>query len=93
MTAHRQSVATSGIGSETPYADLSPDIATVFMVPPREIADVSSSFVKGLVGPKGWQQIVKQYLPSPVYKAFLDHYTNGRHRAESGGLKEMSERS
>jgi len=74
-------------------ADLSPDIATVFMVPPREIAEVSSSFVKGLVGPKGWQQIVKQYLPSPVYKAFLDHYTNGRHRAESGGLKEMSERS
>jgi pantetheine-phosphate adenylyltransferase len=41
------------------------------MVPPRELVEVSSSFVKGLVGPAGWQTVVKKYLPSPVYARFL----------------------
>lgn len=71
--------------------DLNPDVATVFLIPPREIAEVSSSFVKGLVGPRGWQKIVKQYLPPPVYETFLRHYSSGK--GEAGGLKEMSERS
>jgi len=29
-------------------------ICSVFLMPPRGIAEVSSSMVKGLVGPKGW---------------------------------------
>lgn len=72
-------------------ADLNPEVASVFLIPPREIAEVSSSFVKGLVGPRGWQKIVKQYLPPPVYETFLRHYASGK--GEAGGLKEMSERS
>jgi hypothetical protein len=27
--------------------------------------------VKGLVGPKGWQQVVRKYVPNPVYRRFL----------------------
>ena len=34
--------------------DLKPDIQTVFLMPPREIAEVSSSMIKGLIGPVGW---------------------------------------
>jgi len=49
--------------------DLKPEITSVFLMPPREIAEVSSSFVKGLIGPDGWQEIVKQYVPEPVYRA------------------------
>ncbi len=47
-------------------ADLCPDVTTVFLMPPRAIAEVSSSMVKGLVGPAGWQELVAQYVSAPV---------------------------
>jgi len=52
-------------------ADLEPEILTVFLMPPREIAEVSSSFVRGLIGPEGWQQVVERFVPKPVYEFFL----------------------
>lgn len=51
--------------------DLTPDVTSVFLMPPREMCEVSSSFVKGLVGPKGWQEVIKPYVPAPVYEALL----------------------
>jgi pantetheine-phosphate adenylyltransferase len=54
--------------------DLQPQVTTVFLMPPREIAEVSSSLVKGLIGPKGWESIVKQYVPDPVFKALVAKY-------------------
>ncbi len=65
-----------GIRSESDYefervmrninGDLNPQITTVFLMPPRGIAEVSSSMVKGLIGPEGWEDIVRQYVPKPV---------------------------
>ena len=37
----------------------------------RLIAEVSSSMVRGLIGPVGWQKIVRKYVPGPVYKQLL----------------------
>ena len=51
--------------------DLDADICTVFLMPPRGIAEVSSSMVRGLIGPDGWQRIVRKYVPEPVYKRLL----------------------
>ncbi len=51
-------------------ADISSEITTVFLMPPREIAEVSSSFVKGLVGPEGWERLVEGYLPPEVCEVF-----------------------
>ena len=51
--------------------DLDSRICSVFLMPPRDIAEVSSSMVKGLVGPKGWQKVVRKYVPDPVYRRFL----------------------
>ena len=35
---------------------MNPRVVTVFLIPPRQISEVSSSFVKGLVGPRGeWE--------------------------------------
>jgi len=48
--------------------DLDAEITTVFLMPPRDIAEVSSSMVKGLIGPDGWESIVEQYVPAPVFK-------------------------
>ena len=51
--------------------DIEKSICTVFLMPPRDIAEVSSSMVKGLVGPEGWQAIVRKYVPPPVYRRLL----------------------
>ena len=48
--------------------DLSDAITTVFLMPPRDIAEVSSSMVKGLMGPEGWAAIVKGYVPKAVFE-------------------------
>lgn len=52
-------------------AELDNDVRTVFLVPPRELVEVSSSFVKGLVGPAGWQAVLPKYVPEAVCKRFL----------------------
>lgn len=49
-------------------ADLSPDVSTVFLMPPRELCEVSSSFVKGMVGPAGWEDVVRQMVPGAVFE-------------------------
>ena len=52
-------------------SDMSPGICTVFLMPPREYAEVSSSFVKGLVGPEGWEEVVRKYVPDAAYRQLL----------------------
>ncbi|MDK2125984.1 pantetheine-phosphate adenylyltransferase [Parachitinimonas caeni] len=53
-------------------SDLVSGIVTVFLMPPREIAEVSSTMVKGLVGPEGWQDVLRNYVPAPVYQRFIN---------------------
>jgi pantetheine-phosphate adenylyltransferase len=67
-----------GIRSESDYeyertmrninGDLDSSICTVFLMPPRDIAEVSSGMVKGLVGPKDWRRVVRKYVPAAVYR-------------------------
>ena len=45
---------------------LNSKITTVFLLPPREMVEISSSTVRGLIGPKGWEEIVSKYVPSCV---------------------------
>lgn len=73
-----------GIRTQTDYeferrmryinSDLDNSITTIFLMPPREIAEISSSFIKGLVGPAGWQEVVKRYVPEPVFHKFIEHF-------------------
>ena len=75
-----------GIRSENDYeyervmryinADLKQEVTTVFLMPPREIAELSSSMVKGLVGPAGWEKPVKKYVPKAVYEALVKWAAN-----------------
>ena len=50
-------------------ADMAPDITTIFLMPPRDIAEVSSSMIKSLTGPEGWEDTVRRYVPRPVFEA------------------------
>ncbi|MCQ9326187.1 pantetheine-phosphate adenylyltransferase [Neisseria dentiae] len=52
-------------------SDLHPNIATVFLMPPREFAEVSSTMVKGMVGPDGWRDMIRRYVPVAVYDKIL----------------------
>ncbi len=52
--------------------DLDESICTLFLMPPRGIAEVSSSMVRGLVGPAGWQKIVRKYVSQGVYQKLLE---------------------
>lgn len=71
--------------------DIRPGIETVILTPPRELAEISSSLVRGLVGPDGWEDIVAQYVPRPVFKAFLErndgHYHDWQRLWEAAGAK------
>ena len=49
-------------------SDLNPDATTVFLMPPRSLGQVSSSFVKGMIGPDGWEPIIRGYVPGPVFE-------------------------
>ena len=51
--------------------DMEPEVTTVFLMPPRKITEVSSSLVKGLIGPSGWQEVVATYVPAPVHSRIL----------------------
>lgn len=57
--------------------DMAPEISTVFLMPPRDIAEVSSNMVKGLIGPDGWQETVKRYVPEPVFRMIEDSVEKG----------------
>ena len=56
-------------------SDMAPDINTVFLMPPREMAELSSSMVMGMVGPEGWGETVRRYLPSPVFDALVTKHS------------------
>ena len=49
-------------------SDLEPSVETIFVMTPREIAEISSSTVRGMVGFEGWQDVVKRFVPLPVYE-------------------------
>jgi len=54
--------------------DINSNITTIFLIPPRELCEVSSSLVKGLIGPDGWETVVCQYVPKPVFDKIKEKY-------------------
>jgi len=51
--------------------DLNPDIVTVFLLPPRDMVEFSSSIVRGLIGLEGWEDIVGKYVPACVLRRLI----------------------
>jgi pantetheine-phosphate adenylyltransferase len=44
---------------------------SIFVMPPRDLGSVSSSFVRALQGPVGWHWHVRKFVPPPAYDAWL----------------------
>ncbi len=55
-------------------SQLKKDITTVFLRPPRDLAEVSSSMVKGLIGPEGWEEHVAKMVPPAVFDVIQAHH-------------------
>ena len=49
-------------------------IQTVFLMPDPEFSVVSSSAIKGMIGPKGWQVFVSPFVTTPVYKKLIEKF-------------------
>lgn len=47
---------------------------TIFVMPPRDLESVSSSFVKALVGPVGWHWNIQELVPEFVYRHWVQKY-------------------
>jgi pantetheine-phosphate adenylyltransferase len=58
-------------------SDMVPEITSVFLMPPRDIAEVSSNMIKSLIGPKGWEDTVRRYVPEPVFQVLAPQDKNG----------------
>ena len=43
--------------------DICEQIQTIFLIPPREYAEISSSTIKSLIGIDGWENHVSKYIP------------------------------
>lgn len=81
---HEASIMIRGIRSSHDYeyervmrhinADMAPHISTIFLMPPRSISELSSSMVKGLIGPQGWEKQVARYVPEGVFRMLKENY-------------------
>ena len=59
---------------------------TVFLIPPKGLSSVSSSFVKALLGPVGWVHAVSEFLPDESYQALLGTFLRERWTSLAKGL-------
>jgi pantetheine-phosphate adenylyltransferase len=55
--------------------DLDDSIETIFLMPPKNLSEVSSSMVKGMLKIKGWETIVKRYVPEAMRTALIDRFS------------------
>jgi pantetheine-phosphate adenylyltransferase len=59
-------------------SDMREDVTTVFLMPPREIAEVSSSMAKGMIGPDGWEGPVSEFVPKGVLERLVRRFSEDR---------------
>lgn len=58
-------------------SDIDYNIDTVFLMPPRDIAEISSSAIKGLVGFEGWEKVAGKYVPENVLLKLKEKHERG----------------
>jgi pantetheine-phosphate adenylyltransferase len=54
--------------------DLQPGVESVFLMTPRELAEVSSSTVRAMIGFAGWPEMVARFVPPPVLRRLLEEH-------------------
>lgn len=80
-TTHGADFVLRGVRGETDFEyergmrhindQINPHLCTVFLMPPKNLSETSSSIVRSLMGPPGWTHIVKQFVPKTVFQTAL----------------------
>ncbi|CAG1020617.1 Phosphopantetheine adenylyltransferase [Patescibacteria group bacterium] len=55
--------------------DLDDSIETVFLMPPKNLSEVSSSMIKGMLKIQGWEIIIKRYVPEAMQSALIERFS------------------
>lgn len=48
------------------------EVETIYMIAPKEVAEISSSLIKGFIGTDGWEQVVAKYVPLKVLNTIIE---------------------
>ncbi len=48
---------------------LAPEVESIYMMPPPALAQISSSLIKSMIGPEGWEEMVQNYVPPAVFNS------------------------
>lgn len=59
-------------------SDLNSGITTIFLMPPRELAEISSSMIKGFTVSSGWERVVQRYVPEFVLEKLKEVKSVGK---------------
>jgi pantetheine-phosphate adenylyltransferase/dephospho-CoA kinase len=60
-------------------------IETLFLIPPHNKADISSSLVRSLIGPGGWERVIAKYISADVFeKICMKKHTIWRNLVDIG---------
>ena len=54
---------------------IDPTIDSIYLMPPPQLAQVSSSLVKTMIGPQDWKDLVVNYVPAPVFTTLQSKFT------------------
>lgn len=66
-------------------AQINPSVRTEFLQAPEHLADISSSIVKIMIGPRGWEQAVSRYVsPEVLVRLIAKHHDLFRKLQERG---------
>ncbi len=57
-------------------AQMVPQLQTVFLTPPAELENVSSSLIRGFVGQTGWQNWVRSFVTPSVFRLIEEQETS-----------------
>lgn len=55
--------------------DLDESIESIFLMPPKHLSDVSSSMIKGMLKIKGWENIIKRYVPEAMRATLIERFS------------------
>lgn len=55
--------------------NIAPEIETLFLSGPDDLLRVSSSAIKSMIGPEGWENEVQPYVSNLVLNALEQHFT------------------
>lgn len=57
-------------------AELLNNVYPIWIPSNRKYGNISSSVVRSLIGPEGWEQVICNMVPTPIYKRLLKEFSS-----------------